>query len=310
MPGLRADLASALHPAITWLRALRAKSLSRLQEMDLPVAKIAEIARSGAAWSRIRHLHLRSDRKAPRRRSVVLLSVAAAFTACLLFFVVLFSWALSDVPWEEIADGSLKPVVALETVDGKPLVSEGPIQGPYAKREDFPKQLIDAVLTSEDRHFFEHPGIDLKGILRAVYKNLGAGEVVQGGSTITQQVVKILYLERDRTWKRKIQEAVIAFWLEQKLGKNEFLRATSTTSISGEAPPVCRPPPASISTRKCATSISASRPCLRASFVHHRSSIRSATQTVRGDRRNSCSMRWPQRKDHHRSGKGRDGSIR
>ena len=127
------------------------------------------------------------------------------------------------MPWEEIADGSLKPVVALETVDGKPLVSEGPIQGPYAKREDFPKQLIDAVLTSEDRQFYEHPGIDLKGIFRAVYKNLGAGEVVQGGSTITQQLVKILYLERDRTWKRKIQEALIAFWLEQKLGKNEIL---------------------------------------------------------------------------------------
>ena len=61
------------------------------------------------------------------------------------------------------------------------------------------------------------------GIARALYRNLGAGEVVQGGSTITQQLIKILYLERDRTWKRKIQEAVIAFWLEQKLGKDEIL---------------------------------------------------------------------------------------
>ena len=79
------------------------------------------------------------------------------------------------------------------------------------------------MLTSEDRRFFEHSGIDLKGIFRALYRNVWAGEVVQGGSTITQQLIKILYLERDRTWKRKIQEAVIAFWLEQKLGKDEIL---------------------------------------------------------------------------------------
>ena len=92
-------------------------------------------------------------------------------------------------------------MVVLETVDAMPLVKQGPIQGPYAPREEFPPHLVDAVLTSEDRRFFEHAGIDLKGIFRAVYRNFWAGEVVQGGSTITQQLTKILYLERDRTWK-------------------------------------------------------------------------------------------------------------
>ena len=207
----------------------------RLRGMDFSTMKLRAtdlVARPAVIWSpltlrRVRSAYMKFATSAQgnqrRWRTVLLRSAAAAGAGCLALLVVIFSWALSDVPWDEIADGSLKPVVVLETADGKPLVSEGPIQGPYAKREDFPKQLIDAVLTSEDRHFYEHPGIDLKGILRAIYKNLGAGEVVQGGSTITQQLVKILYLERDRTWKRKIQEVVIAFWLEQKLGKNEIL---------------------------------------------------------------------------------------
>jgi len=156
-------------------------------------------------------------------RAILLRGAAVSVAASLVFLVGVSAWALSDVPWDEIADASLKPVVVLETADGKPLVSQGPIQGPYAKREDFPPHLIDAVLAREDRRFYEHFGIDLKGIARAIYRNVGAGEVVQGGSTITQQLIKILYLERERTWKRKIQEAVIAFWLEGKLGKDEIL---------------------------------------------------------------------------------------
>ena len=158
-----------------------------------------------------------------RRWRNVVLGATASAVAVLLVLMVVLAWALSDVPWEEIAEGSLKPVVVLETAEGKPLVRQGPIQGPYAAYKDFPPHLVDAVLNTEDRRFYAHGGIDLKGISRALYRNVGAGEVVQGGSTITQQLIKILYLEPERTWKRKIQEAVIALWLEQKLGKDEIL---------------------------------------------------------------------------------------
>ncbi|WP_034851703.1 PBP1A family penicillin-binding protein [Sinorhizobium sojae] len=156
-------------------------------------------------------------------RRILVRSSLLGIAAMLVFSTTVFAWALHDVPWGEIADGSLKPVVVLETADGKPLVSEGPIQGPYKAREDFPPHVIEAVLAREDRRFYAHAGIDFRGIARAIYRNLGAGEVVEGGSTITQQLIKILYLERERTWKRKIQEAVIAFWLERKLGKDEIL---------------------------------------------------------------------------------------
>lgn len=132
-------------------------------------------------------------------------------------------WALKDVPWSEIRDGTLKPVVVLETADGAPLVRQGPYQGPYARYDQFPPHLIDAVLSIEDRRFMDHFGIDPRGIVRALLRNLEAGSVVEGGSTITQQLIKLQYLDSDRTIKRKIQEVVIAFWLEWKLGKREIL---------------------------------------------------------------------------------------
>ncbi|MGY6710147.1 MAG: PBP1A family penicillin-binding protein [Rhizobiaceae bacterium] len=132
-------------------------------------------------------------------------------------------WALRDVPWQQIADGTLRPVVLLEDAAGEPLVQSGPFQGAPAPLEGYPDHLIDAVLAIEDRRFFDHYGVDMRGIARAFLRNVRAGQVVQGGSTITQQLVKVLYLEHDRTLRRKIQETLISFWLEMRLGKEEIL---------------------------------------------------------------------------------------
>ena len=78
-------------------------------------------------------------------------------------------------------------------------------------------------LAAEDAHFYEHEGLNYLGMLRAIAKNLRAGRTVQGGSTITQQVVKNLWLSHDRTMARKIQETILATRLEQSLSKNEIL---------------------------------------------------------------------------------------
>ncbi len=160
---------------------------------------------------------------ATRRRNRILAALAVVAVASLVFVAGILWWALRDVPWEEIADGSIAPVVVLESADGTPLVQEGPYQGAYTRLDAFPQHLVDAVLSIEDRRFFNHWGVDFRGIARAFMRNLDAGEVVQGGSTITQQLIKISYLERDRTYRRKIQEIVIAFWLERRLGKDEIL---------------------------------------------------------------------------------------
>ncbi|MCP4805414.1 MAG: PBP1A family penicillin-binding protein [Proteobacteria bacterium] len=89
--------------------------------------------------------------------------------------------------------------------------------------EDFPQHLRDAVLAMEDAHFYEHPGISAFGIVRAILVNAIEGETVQGASTLTQQLAKNLFLSQERTLSRKSQEMLLAFALEQELGKDQIL---------------------------------------------------------------------------------------
>lgn len=93
------------------------------------------------------------------------------------------------------------------------------------KLEDVPKPLIDALLAVEDRDFYGHMGVSPKAVLRALWQNLKAGGVVQGGSTLTQQLVKNFFLDSRRTWWRKINEAVMALLLEAHYEKDEILEA-------------------------------------------------------------------------------------
>ncbi len=90
--------------------------------------------------------------------------------------------------------------------------------------DQLPDHLIKAVLGTEDRRFFDHYGIDLWGLTRALTQNARANGVVQGGSTITQQLAKNLFLSNERTLQRKINEAFLAIWLECNLSKNEILQ--------------------------------------------------------------------------------------
>jgi penicillin-binding protein 1A len=89
--------------------------------------------------------------------------------------------------------------------------------------DELPPYLVDAVLAVEDRRFYNHSGVDLRGVARAMWANIRAGRVVQGGSTITQQLAKNLFLTSDRTFVRKIQEMVLAWQLEQRFSKDEIL---------------------------------------------------------------------------------------
>lgn len=90
--------------------------------------------------------------------------------------------------------------------------------------DQLPDYFVKAVLATEDRRFFDHFGIDFIGLFRAVTVNAQAGGVVQGGSTLTQQLAKNLFLSNERSIERKINEAFLAFWLEANLSKKEILR--------------------------------------------------------------------------------------
>ncbi len=91
---------------------------------------------------------------------------------------------------------------------------------PYA---DVPKIVVQAFVAAEDARFFQHKGFDLQSITRAFYKNLEAGRIVQGGSTITQQVAKLLYLSPEKSYLRKIKEAILAYKIDTYLTKEEIL---------------------------------------------------------------------------------------
>ena len=107
---------------------------------------------------------------------------------------------------------------------GNPIGSRGIKHNDSIPLEDFPDHLIKATLATEDRRFYDHFGIDVAGTFRALLTNAQAGGVRQGGSSITQQLAKNLFLSNERTIERKVNEAFLAIWLETRLTKNEILK--------------------------------------------------------------------------------------
>ncbi len=107
---------------------------------------------------------------------------------------------------------------------GNEIGSRGIRHNDSLKLDEFPDHLIKAVLATEDRRFYEHFGIDFPGTARAVLTNARAGGVVQGGSSLSQQLAKNLFLSNERTIERKVKEAFLALWLEFRLQKNEILK--------------------------------------------------------------------------------------
>lgn len=134
----------------------------------------------------------------------------------------------SDRAIHTIADLDSKKNIAILRMDPVQIGSFYPSHNEdriLVKLDQVPKQLIQALLTTEDRDFYQHHGVSLKSIARAVIANLRAGGTVQGGSTITQQLVKNFFLNSERTLRRKINEALMAIILEIRYSKDEILEA-------------------------------------------------------------------------------------
>ena len=114
------------------------------------------------------------------------------------------------------------PSIRITGLDGRVLATRGD-SGVAATLKDLPKYVPDAFLAIEDRRFYEHHGVDPMGVARALIANVLRRGVSQGGSTLTQQLAKNLFLTQDRTYTRKVQEVVLALWLERKFSKDEIL---------------------------------------------------------------------------------------
>src|SRR6202795_859367 len=93
----------------------------------------------------------------------------------------------------------------------------------FAPLAQMPKPLREAIIATEDARFYSHYGVDPMGIARAIYQNFRRGRIVEGGSTITQQLAKVLFLTPDRSLERKLKEAVLAIELERRYSKNRIL---------------------------------------------------------------------------------------
>ena len=137
--------------------------------------------------------------------------------------VLVFVYALDLPDTDELWKIGPKAELSLYAAEDELIARRGRRGGQPLQYKDFPPALVQAVTAIEDRRFFSHFGLDPRGLLRALTANIWAGRTVQGGSTLTQQLAKNVFLTPERTYKRKIQELLLAFWLEAQFTKQDLL---------------------------------------------------------------------------------------
>jgi penicillin-binding protein 1A len=138
--------------------------------------------------------------------------------------IAVLGWYALDLPdVDDALNATRRPTVTLLAADGSVFATRGDLYGVPIRLAELPKSLPQAVIATEDRRFYGHFGLDPIGIARAAWANLRAMRIVQGGSTITQQAAKNLFLTPERSFKRKVQEVLLALWLEHKFTKDQIL---------------------------------------------------------------------------------------
>ena len=162
--------------------------------------------------------------KRSRRGKVLLVAIL-----CFLVLAIIVSGTLYYVLQQELpgiaALKDYRPSIATRVyADNNELIDEFFMEDrKIIKLSEVPKVVIEAFVAAEDARFYQHTGFDLVSMIRAFYKNIEAGRIVQGGSTITQQVAKSLYLSSERSYIRKIKEAILAYKIDRYLSKDEIM---------------------------------------------------------------------------------------
>jgi penicillin-binding protein 1A len=160
--------------------------------------------------------------------------VAATLASGLLFILGYLAYCMATIP----SDGGLvieptPSALVVEADGGQVFATRGVFKGDKLSPEDVPLNLSQAIIAIEDRHFHEHTGFYLPSLMRAAYRNFLSGSTREGGSTITQQLARMTYLSQERTIKRKVQEAIVTYWIEHQLSKQEILTRYLNTAYFG-----------------------------------------------------------------------------
>ena len=167
--------------------------------------------------------------KSPRRRRSLLVSLLSFCFTLSIWGLVAGGLGIGYV-WLTLDKKGLlhiperEPGMMILAEDGNILAERGAFFGDEVRMSELPDYVPNAIVAIEDRRFRSHMGVDPYGLARAIVQNLRAGHVVQGGSTLTQQLAKNLFLKPERTIERKVQEMVLAVWLETKFSKDELLQ--------------------------------------------------------------------------------------
>jgi len=168
-----------------------------------------------------------NDRMKPLIKKTIKYSFFAGLSLTILGVISLFVLYLVITPRlpsvNTLKDVRLQVPLRVYTKQGELIAEFGEVKRQPLQYHEFPSLLIQSILAAEDDRFFIHPGVDYKGILRAVFKVLTTGERSQGGSTITMQVARNFFLSREKTYTRKLNEIFLAFKIEEELTKKEIL---------------------------------------------------------------------------------------
>jgi penicillin-binding protein 1A len=151
-----------------------------------------------------------------------------AFAAAILLFAILIAWLAVTAPLSKSLEPIAPPQVTLLASDGTPIARQGAVVEAPVKVADLPPHVTQAFIAIEDRRFYSHWGIDPRSIARAAWTGYG------GGSTITQQLAKFTFLTPEQSLSRKAREALIAFWLEAWLTKDEILERYLSNAYFGD----------------------------------------------------------------------------
>ena len=168
-----------------------------------------------------------------KKKRHVFISLFCLLILVPFFFFAFFYYTVTRDAATRIERGAVDRIIASESPafydDGRTPIGVffEQTHRKYIRYQEIPKYFIKALIAAEDRNFFDHPGFDLKAVLRALFANIKAGKVVQGGSTLTQQTAKNIFKREKRSYRAKLRELIQAFLFERKYSKQEILEMYS-----------------------------------------------------------------------------------